>query len=139
GAGAGYDVCGTGGPGAYRLTFKFGGASTVVDPNSSGVHGTPSLADGNYRLDLAAGGIQGGGRGGPGLANPQSATFWRRFGDVVTGTTTATATNGDRAVNDADKAAMSAALRGRLGMANFRYDLDLDGNNTIDTVDYYAF
>jgi len=58
---------------------------------------------------------------------------------VVTGTSTPTSNNGDRFVNDADLRAMQGALRSRLGMANYRYDLDFNGDNTVDTSDYYLF
>jgi autotransporter-associated beta strand protein len=143
-------VSGPGGPGAvtvtalsayydvaaskYRVVFGYSGSSAVIDPGSAG-----SLADGNYTLTVTNG-VQSGGPGGnPVTGAPVTSMFWRHFGDIVTGTTTPTAPNGDRWVNDADLSGMRSALRSRVGMANYRADLDFNNDGIIDSTDYNQF
>src|SRR5262249_44054908 len=61
-----------------------------------------SLADGNYQLNVDAGGVHSGSQTGPTLAASISQNFFRYFGDV----------NGDRRVNAIDLAAFKN-VRGR--------------------------
>jgi hypothetical protein len=109
----------------YDLTFS-----------GPGVELSGSLQDGDYELTFDNSKVQSflnldaGNeshlQGGEGI---QTLEFHRLFGDV----------NGDRVVDDLDKAFMDAAFRSRQGQANFREYLNFDWNRVIDNQDQSAF
>jgi hypothetical protein len=113
--------------GAYTTDFAFSNppGQYLVEPNGS-------LTDGNYDLALVNSLIQGGGPGGAALTNspaPVTRSFHRFFGDF----------NGDRRVNNADLAAMQAALGSIPGAANYRGYFNFDTIDLITGSDYSAF
>ena len=114
-----------------RVILRNIGGQTValLDFTGAGII-NGSLADGTYALTIVAANItlQSGGAWNGGV-NYTSAPFKRMFGDV----------NGDGLVNATDLAAFNAAMRSKMGDANYCWYLDYDGNCQIDATDYRYF
>jgi hypothetical protein len=106
--------------GRYTVVYAFSGPGTEFG----------SLEDGNYDLQFFNNFVQGGGPGGPALATAVNDTFFRLFGD----------SNGDRQVDDTDRAAFQAAYRSRQGdFGGYKAYFDFNGDGAVDMTDYYQF
>ncbi len=121
---------------SVELTFSSG--TSVVDRPGPGLLAN-SLADGDYRLDVAAAQVVASSGGATMAADyvfgqtasgqPNNDDFFRLYGDET----------GDRAVNLFDFAAFRSTFNRSTGNAEFLPALDSDGNGTVNLFDFAAF
>ncbi|QDV47069.1 Lectin C-type domain protein [Stieleria neptunia] len=119
--------------GKTSVALTFGAGPSVDGRLGEGSLGN-SLADGHYKLTIAAASVQSA-SGGPGMVDDhvfgaeEADGFFRLYGD----------TDGDRDVDGQDYGRFGLAFLKSSGQSGFDPDLDRDGDGDVDGQDYGSF